>query len=131
MNSVGMSLVVSLLFVGLASVYSQVMPSFSGLPFEKQAALFSLENGLDITQPENTMMGQNLKEMGIDICPDKLHMCPATAECCEKDNGKWDCCPKANAPQTISGECCKHLGFKWTCCAPSVPKCHWFGCWWK
>ncbi|GFY60709.1 uncharacterized protein TNIN_328961 [Trichonephila inaurata madagascariensis] len=44
------------------------------------------------------MMGQNLKDLDIEICPDKLHLCPGTAECCKKDDGKWDCCPKAAVP---------------------------------
>ncbi|GIY50147.1 uncharacterized protein CDAR_529271 [Caerostris darwini] len=132
MNSIGMFFTVVLFLLGLASVRPQVF-SPNGLPSENQFLLSAMENGVDITQPENTMMGQNLKEMGVEICPDKLHLCPATADCCKKDDGKWDCCPKttADAPHTISGECCHHLGFKWTCCAPSVPKCHWFGCWWK
>ncbi|GIY39308.1 uncharacterized protein CEXT_674811 [Caerostris extrusa] len=132
MNSIGMSFTVVLFLLGLASVRPQVF-SPNGLPSENQFLLSAMENGVDITQPENTMMGQNLKEMGVEICPDKLHLCPATADCCKKDDVKWDCCPKttADAPHTISGECCHHLGFKWTCCAPSVPKCHWFGCWWN
>ncbi|GIY29513.1 uncharacterized protein CDAR_575641 [Caerostris darwini] len=63
----------------------------------------TLKDMPDLTQPENTMMGQKLKEMGVEICPDKIHLCPATADCCEKENGKWDCCPKttANAPNQI------------------------------
>ncbi|GFV61085.1 uncharacterized protein TNCV_1972601 [Trichonephila clavipes] len=77
----------------------------------------ALEKKPDTTLPEQTMMGQNLKDLDIEICPDKLHLCPGTAECCKKDDGKWDCCPKAAVP--IAGDCCHQLGFIWTCCTPS------------
>ncbi|GIY79556.1 uncharacterized protein CEXT_659041 [Caerostris extrusa] len=95
-----------------------------------KAALLSLENGLDITQPENTMMGQSLKEMGIEICPDKLHMCPATADCCEKDNGKWDCCPKTNGLTQFQASAASIWDSNGPAALPAY-KCHWFGCWWK
>ncbi|GIY31862.1 uncharacterized protein CEXT_91181 [Caerostris extrusa] len=121
MNSLGLSLSVALLLIGVASALpNQLMSALKDMP--------------DLTQPENTMMGQRLKEMGVEICPDKLHLCPATADCCEKEDGKWDCCPKttANAPNNIflgAGECCHQLGFIWHCCTPLAPKCKWWGCW--
>ncbi|GIY02752.1 hypothetical protein CDAR_587961 [Caerostris darwini] len=89
MNSFGLSLAATLMLIGVALA----------LPNQLSSALKDMP---DLTQPENTMMGQRLKEMGVEICPDKLHLCPATADCCEKD-GKWDCCPKtaANAPNQI------------------------------
>ncbi|GIY18291.1 uncharacterized protein CDAR_473611 [Caerostris darwini] len=121
MNSFGLSLAAALLLIGYCSA----------LPNEMMSALKDMP---DLTQPENTMMGKSLKEMGVEICPDKLHLCPATADCCEKEDGKWDCCPKtaANAPGQIlysSGECCHMYGFFWNCCPPLVPKCQWWGCW--
>ncbi|GIY02763.1 uncharacterized protein CDAR_588031 [Caerostris darwini] len=87
---VKLSLTAALLLLGVASA----------LPNEMMSALKDMP---DLTQPENTMMGQSLKEMGVEICPDKLHLCPATADCCKKEDGKWDCCPKtaANAPNNI------------------------------
>ncbi|PRD32129.1 UNVERIFIED_CONTAM: hypothetical protein NCL1_21409 [Trichonephila clavipes] len=80
-----MSLVVALFILGFTSALPNVLPS-------------ALENKPDTTLPEQTMMGQNLKDLNIEICPDKLHLCPGTAECCKKDDGKWDCCPKAAVP---------------------------------
>ncbi|GFR28806.1 uncharacterized protein TNCT_520031 [Trichonephila clavata] len=115
MNAFGMSLVGALFIIGFASAVPNALPS-------------ALEKKPDTTLPEQTMMGQNLKDLDIEICPDKLHLCPGTAECCKKDDGKWDCCPKASVP--IAGDCCHQLGFIWTCCTPLVPKCHWWGCWW-
>ncbi|GFU20932.1 uncharacterized protein TNCV_3005061 [Trichonephila clavipes] len=105
-----MSLVVAIFVIGLTSALPNASPS-------------ALEKKPDTTLPEQTMMGQTLKDLNIEICPDKLHLCPGTAECCKKDEGKWDCCPKAAVP--IAGDCCNQLGFIWTCCTSLVPKCHW------
>ncbi|GIY35082.1 uncharacterized protein CEXT_654051 [Caerostris extrusa] len=96
----------------------------------------TLKDMPDLTQPENTMMGQKLKEMGVEICPDKLHLCPATADCCQKEDGKWDCCPKttANAPNNIflGAGVLPPAGFLSGIAAPhSHPKCKWWGCWFK
>ncbi|PRD23153.1 UNVERIFIED_CONTAM: hypothetical protein NCL1_47183 [Trichonephila clavipes] len=44
------------------------------------------------------MMGQTLKDLDIEICPDNVHLCPGTAECCKGEDGKYDCCPKASVP---------------------------------
>ncbi|GFV61110.1 uncharacterized protein TNCV_1972851 [Trichonephila clavipes] len=85
MNSISISLVATLFIIGFASALPNALPSV-------------LENKPDTTLPEQTMMGQNLKDLDIEICPDKLHLCPGTAECCKKDDGKWDCCPKAAVP---------------------------------
>ncbi|GFY60711.1 GRANULINS domain-containing protein [Trichonephila inaurata madagascariensis] len=118
-----MALIAVVLFVGLTSVYSQhISPN---------ALLSTLERKVDTTQPENTVMGQKLKDLSIEICPDKVHLCPVTtAPCCKNEDGKFDCCPKAASVAYTQGECCNHFGFVWTCCSPSVPKCHWYGCWW-
>ncbi|GFQ89796.1 uncharacterized protein TNCT_343031 [Trichonephila clavata] len=115
MNALSVSVAVCILLIGLTSALPNVLSSAS-------------EKRPDTTLPEQTMMGQNLKDLDIEICPDKLHLCPGTAECCEKDDGKWNCCPKAAVP--IAGDCCHQLGFIWTCCTSLVPKCHWWGCWW-
>ncbi|GBL76327.1 hypothetical protein AVEN_234569-1 [Araneus ventricosus] len=115
MNTFGMLVAVAIMLIGLSTA----------LPNEIASAL---EKMPDTTQPQNSMMGQSLKDLGIEVCRDKLHLCPGTAECCQKENGKWDCCPKAEVP--IAGECCHQLGFIWTCCTPLVPKCKWWGCWW-
>ncbi|GFV61107.1 uncharacterized protein TNCV_1972821 [Trichonephila clavipes] len=115
MNALGISLVGALFILGFASALPNALP-------------LALEKKPDTNLPEQTMMGQNLKDLDIEICPDKLHLCPGTAECCKKDDGKWDCCTKAAVP--IAGDCCHQLGFIWTCCTSLVPKCHWWGCWW-
>ncbi|GFU17911.1 uncharacterized protein NPIL_536001, partial [Nephila pilipes] len=85
MNALSVSLAVTLLVIGFASALPNALPS-------------TLEKKPDTTLPEQTMMGQNLKDLDIEICPDKLHLCPGTTECCKKDDGKWDCCPKAAVP---------------------------------
>ncbi|GBL76330.1 hypothetical protein AVEN_234572-1 [Araneus ventricosus] len=110
----------------LTSVVTLLLIAFtSALPNTFSSASMKMS---DTTQPQNTMMGQSLKDLGIEVCPDKLHLCPGTAECCQKEDGKWGCCPKTVA--TI-GECCNQLGFVYTCCTDLVPKCHWWGCWWS
>ncbi|PRD32128.1 UNVERIFIED_CONTAM: hypothetical protein NCL1_21408 [Trichonephila clavipes] len=80
-----MSLVVTVMLMGLVSA----------LPNELSAALV---NKPDTSLPQNTMMGQTLKDLDIEICPDNVHLCPGTAECCKGENGKYDCCPKASVP---------------------------------
>ncbi|XP_055939880.1 uncharacterized protein LOC129969362 [Argiope bruennichi] len=115
MNTFGMLIAFVFVLIGLASA----------LPND---LAFALEKKPDTTLPQNTMMGQSLKDLGIEVCPDNLHLCPGTAECCQKGDGKWDCCQKTAVP--VSGECCHQLGFIWTCCTPLVPKCKWWGCWW-
>ncbi|GFY53053.1 granulin [Trichonephila inaurata madagascariensis] len=75
--------------------------------------------------PENTAWGKKLKDMKIMICPDKLHLCPATADCCRRD-GTWGCCPKV---LNLKGECCTQYGQYRVCCFDLAPKCHWWGCW--
>ncbi|KAF8793294.1 progranulin-like [Argiope bruennichi] len=85
----------------------------------------SLRKGLAGKDPENNIMGHELKKLGIQICPDKLHLCPGSAECCRKNNGEWDCCPKVS---NLKGECCSIWGI-WMCCTDIAPKCHWWGCW--
>ncbi|GIY31864.1 hypothetical protein CEXT_91191 [Caerostris extrusa] len=55
MNSLGLSFTAVLLLLGVASA----------LPNELMSALKHMP---DLTQPENTMMGQSLKEMGVEIC---------------------------------------------------------------
>ncbi|GIX88967.1 hypothetical protein CEXT_438981 [Caerostris extrusa] len=47
--------------------------------------------------PEYRVLSQKLNETGVEMCEDMLHLCPATADCCKKDDGKWDCCPKQAA----------------------------------
>ncbi|GIX88973.1 hypothetical protein CEXT_439001 [Caerostris extrusa] len=47
--------------------------------------------------PEYKVLSQKLNETGIEMCEDMLHLCPATADCCKKEDGKWDCCPKQAA----------------------------------
>ncbi|GFQ97492.1 uncharacterized protein TNCT_67281 [Trichonephila clavata] len=122
MNHFRMLSIAAVLLVGLTSVHSQLM--------SPNALLSALEKKADTTQPENTVMGQKLKDLSIEICPDKVHLCPVTAPCCKNEDGKYDCCPKAASVAYTQGECCNHFGFVWTCCSPSVPKCHWYGCWW-
>ncbi|GIX70873.1 uncharacterized protein CDAR_260971 [Caerostris darwini] len=78
----------------------------------------------DMMKPEYVALHKNLESMGIEMCPDKLHLCPATADCCQKD-GKWDCCPKAAA---IEAQCCIQSGFKRVCCIGNIPRCRWDGC---
>ncbi|GIY12711.1 GRANULINS domain-containing protein [Caerostris darwini] len=85
----------------------------------------SLKKSMATRDPENNLMGLKLKDLGIQVCPDKLHLCPGNADCCER-NGKWGCCPKVT---NLRGECCSQLGI-WWCCTDLVPKCHWWGCWW-
>ncbi|GIX70870.1 GRANULINS domain-containing protein [Caerostris darwini] len=80
---------------------------------------------LDMMKPEYVALHKNLESMGIEMCPDKLHLCPATADCCQKDDGKWDCCPKAAA---IEAQCCIQSGFKRVCCIGNIPRCRWDGC---
>ncbi|PRD28205.1 UNVERIFIED_CONTAM: hypothetical protein NCL1_33138 [Trichonephila clavipes] len=58
----------------------------------------ALVNKPDTSLPQNTMMGQTLKDLDIEICPDNVHLCPGTAECCKGEDGKYDCCPKASVP---------------------------------
>ncbi|PRD32127.1 UNVERIFIED_CONTAM: hypothetical protein NCL1_21407 [Trichonephila clavipes] len=72
-----------------------LMGLVSALPNELSAALV---NKPDTSLPENTMMGQTLKDLDIEICPDNVHLCPGTAECCKGEDGKYDCCPKAAVP---------------------------------
>ncbi|CAL1284686.1 unnamed protein product [Larinioides sclopetarius] len=114
MNSFVLTSVVALLLI----TFTSAIPNSFGA---------SLKKIPDTTQPQNTMMGKSLKDMGIEVCPDKLHLCPGTADCCEKD-GKWGCCPKT---VTLTGECCNQMGFVYICCTDLVPKCHWWGCWWS
>ncbi|GIY29299.1 GRANULINS domain-containing protein [Caerostris darwini] len=78
----------------------------------------------DMMKPEYVALHQKLESMGIEMCPDKLHLCPATADCCKKD-GKWDCCPK---PAAIEAQCCIQSGFKRVCCIGNIPRCRWDGC---
>ncbi|GFR19668.1 granulin, partial [Trichonephila clavata] len=85
-----------------------------------------LRKSLATQDPENTAWGKKLKDMKIQICPDKLHLCPATADCCKRDDGTWDCCPKVS---NLRGDCCYQLGFVWICCTDLAPKCYWWGCW--
>ncbi|GIX88981.1 hypothetical protein CEXT_439041 [Caerostris extrusa] len=47
--------------------------------------------------PEYRVLSQKLNETGIEMCEDMLHLCPATADCCKKEDGRWDCCPKQDA----------------------------------
>ncbi|GFY50591.1 uncharacterized protein TNIN_405741 [Trichonephila inaurata madagascariensis] len=115
MKSISICLVATVLLMGLVSA----------LPNELSAALV---NKPDTSLPQNTMMGQTLKDLDIEICPDNVHLCPGTTQCCKGEDGKYDCCPKASVP--IAGDCCHQLGFIWTCCTSLVPKCHWWGCWW-
>ncbi|CAL1284692.1 unnamed protein product [Larinioides sclopetarius] len=98
-----MSLIVAVFLVGFASAYSQLL---SPSAFESL-----MSKPLDMKQPQDTVMGQHLKDIGIEICPDQLHLCPATAECCQAESGDWNCCQKASSVPLSSGECCKHLGF--------------------
>ncbi|GFU29589.1 uncharacterized protein NPIL_592611 [Nephila pilipes] len=115
MKIFGFSFVAAILLAGIVSA----------IPSELSSVV---ANKPDTSLPENTMMGQTLKDLDIEICPDKVHLCPGTAECCKGEDGKYDCCPKTSVP--IAGDCCHQLGFLWTCCTPLVPKCHWWGCWW-
>ncbi|GIY74180.1 hypothetical protein CEXT_366371 [Caerostris extrusa] len=55
----------------------------------------------DMMKPEYVALHTNLESMGIEMCPDKLHLCPATADCCKTNDGKWDCCPKAAAIEVL------------------------------
>ncbi|GIY31856.1 uncharacterized protein CEXT_91151 [Caerostris extrusa] len=118
-----LTLAVALLVLGVTSALpNQFMSALKDMP--------------DLTQPENTMMGQSLKEMGVEICPDKLHLCPATADCCEKEDGKWDCCQKttANAPNNIflgAGNAVTNWVSSGIAAPPLAPKCKWWGCWFK
>ncbi|GFY50593.1 uncharacterized protein TNIN_405761 [Trichonephila inaurata madagascariensis] len=80
-----MVLVATVLLMGLVSA----------LPNELSAALV---NKPDTSMPENTMMGQTLKDLDIEICQDNVHLCPGTTECCKGEDGKYDCCPKASVP---------------------------------
>ncbi|GIY29760.1 hypothetical protein CDAR_502711 [Caerostris darwini] len=57
--------------------------------------MMSSEPGVPL--PEYRVLSQKLNETGIEMCEDMLHLCPATADCCKKDDGKWDCCPKQAA----------------------------------
>ncbi|GFQ93198.1 granulin [Trichonephila clavata] len=86
-----------------------------------------LRKSLAVQNPEYSAWGKKLKDMGIRMCPDKLHLCPGTADCCRRDDGTWDCCPKAS--NLRKGECCKQFGFINVCCTDLAPKCHWWGCW--
>ncbi|GBL76320.1 hypothetical protein AVEN_234564-1 [Araneus ventricosus] len=95
MDATRMSLVVAVLLVGFASGYSQLMAPSA---FETL-----LVKPLDMKQPQNTVMGQRLKDIGIEICPDQFHLCPATAECCQTESGDWNCCPKASSAPLSSG----------------------------
>ncbi|GBL76310.1 hypothetical protein AVEN_234555-1 [Araneus ventricosus] len=79
----------------LTSVVALLLIAFtSALPNSFSSASMKMS---DTTQPQNTMMGQSLKDLGIEVCPDKLHLCPGTAKCCQKEDGKWGCCPKTVA----------------------------------
>ncbi|GFU20919.1 uncharacterized protein TNCV_3004941 [Trichonephila clavipes] len=71
----------------------------SAIPNELSAALV---NKPDTSLPQNTMMGQTLKDLDIEICKDNVHLCPGTAECCKGEDGKYDCCPKASVPIAAS-----------------------------
>ncbi|GFY38524.1 uncharacterized protein TNIN_463141 [Trichonephila inaurata madagascariensis] len=83
MNSASVCLVAAVLLMGLVSA----------LPNELSAAF---ANKLDTSLPQNTMRGQTLKDLDIEICPDNVHLCPGTTECCKGEDGKYDCCPKAS-----------------------------------
>ncbi|GIY89407.1 hypothetical protein CDAR_191451 [Caerostris darwini] len=74
------------LLVGLTSSSPQFLSPY--------ALLSSTDE--DLMKPEDSLMVQSLKDMGVEVCEDKLHLCPATAECCKKDDGQWDCCPKVD-----------------------------------
>ncbi|GFS94233.1 hypothetical protein NPIL_219671, partial [Nephila pilipes] len=62
----------------------------------------TLENRPDTSFLKPKIMGQNLKELR--FVPTSLHLCPGTAECCKKNDGKWDYCPKAVVPYNTSLE---------------------------
>ncbi|GFQ79402.1 uncharacterized protein TNCT_291051 [Trichonephila clavata] len=81
MNSIGMSLVATVLLMGLVSA----LPNELSAAFCKQARYFSSSEHND---------GSDLKDLDIEICPDNVHLCPGTAECCKKEDGKYDCCSK-------------------------------------
>ncbi|GIX88975.1 hypothetical protein CEXT_439011 [Caerostris extrusa] len=72
-------------FVVLLVGFSSALPS----------PMMSDEPGVPL--PEYRVLSQKLNETGIEMCEDMLHLCPATADCCKKDDGKWDCCPKQAA----------------------------------
>ncbi|GIY93925.1 hypothetical protein CEXT_228381 [Caerostris extrusa] len=73
---------------------------YPGFPDQLMSAMKDMP---DLTQPENTMMARASRRWASRSRPDKLHLCPATADCCQKEDGKWDCCPKttANGPNNI------------------------------
>ncbi|GFQ83852.1 progranulin [Trichonephila clavata] len=85
-----------------------------------------LRKSIATQDPENTDWEKKLKDMKIQICPDKLHLCSASADCCRRDDGTWDCCPKV---LNLKGECCTQYGYYRVCCFDLAPKCHWWGCW--
>ncbi|GIY39191.1 hypothetical protein CDAR_102511 [Caerostris darwini] len=102
---------------------------FTSAKFTPQDVLLSSTDE-DLMAPEDSLMVQSLKDMGVEVCEDKLHLCPATAECCKKDDGQWDCCPKVDVIP-IKGQCCRKYDFKKVCCSRLMPKCRWWGCWFK
>ncbi|GBL76314.1 hypothetical protein AVEN_234559-1 [Araneus ventricosus] len=85
MNSFVLTTVVTLLFISCTSALPNAISSI-------------LEKNIDIALPENAMIGQNQRDLGIEVCPDQLHLCPETADCCQKEDGKWYCCPKSVVP---------------------------------
>ncbi|GIX88983.1 hypothetical protein CEXT_439051 [Caerostris extrusa] len=66
-----------------------------GLSSALPSPMMSSEPGVPL--PEYRVLSQKLNETGIEMCEDMLHLCPATADCCKKEDGKWDCCPKQAA----------------------------------
>ncbi|GIX83781.1 hypothetical protein CDAR_609931 [Caerostris darwini] len=93
-----------------------------GLSSALPSPMMSSEPGVPL--PEYRVLSQKLNETGIEMCEDMLHLCPATADCCKKEDGKWDCCPKQAA---IGADCCIQ-GFKRVCCIGNAPRCTWIGC---
>ncbi|KAF8793291.1 hypothetical protein HNY73_004787 [Argiope bruennichi] len=79
---------------------------------------------------QSTVMKANVQNIGNKVCPDNLHLCPITAECCQTMDGKGDCCRKTSFP-IILGECCHQFVYKWICCNDMAPKCHYWGCHWS
>ncbi|GFQ98658.1 uncharacterized protein TNCT_44091 [Trichonephila clavata] len=81
MNSISMSVVAIVLLMGLVSA----------LPNELSAAL---TNKPDTSLPQNTMMGQTLKDLDIEICQDNVHLCPGTLNAVRKKMGSMIAAPK-------------------------------------
>ncbi|CAL1284688.1 unnamed protein product [Larinioides sclopetarius] len=117
MNSFILTGITTVLFINCTFA----LPNTNSLILEKKSV---------ITLPQFTIMRQNQKDPGTKVCPDQLHKCPETVDCCQKEDGKWGCCPKAVVP-IILGECCHQFVYKWICCNDTAPKCHYLGCRWS